>query len=91
MLCPHEDRLDAAIDADAVLEVHDVVAGLERERVDAAADVAARAAHAPLAAEDLVVGEHAHAALVVAGRQDEAAAERADDERRRRRIRARPR
>ena len=86
-----EDRLDAAIDADAVLEMHDVVARLERERIDAAADVAARAADAPLAPEDLVVGEHAEPALAVRRRQDEAAAERADDERRAGTARARPR
>src|SRR5262249_49914471 len=57
---PDEDRLDAAIDADAVLEVHDEIAGLERQRVDRRrGGVPARAADAPLAAEDLVVGENA--------------------------------
>src|SRR6185369_159945 len=56
---PDEDRLDAAVDADAVLEMDDEVAWLEGERVDAAADVATRAPDAPLAPEDLVVGEDA--------------------------------
>ena len=87
---PDEDRLDAAIDADAVLEMHDVVAVLERHRVErrGAADVPARAANAPLAAEDLVIGENAKTgALAALRRNEKAAIEHADRQRRRRRDR----
>ena len=72
------DRLDAAIDADAVVEVHDVVAldqragGGRRRRLP----VAPRPPQPPRAAEDLVVGEDAEP------RHEEAAVERAHDERR---------
>ena len=71
---PDEDRLDAAIDPDAMLQMHDVVAVLERQRVERrrAGDVPARAPDAPLAAEDLVVGENAQPgsrALARAGRE----------------------
>src|SRR6478735_3493038 len=72
--------------ADGVLEMDDVVARLGRERIDAAADVATRAPDAPLAPEDLVVGENAQSALAIRRWQQEAAAERTDDERRRRRL-----
>jgi hypothetical protein len=51
-----------AVDADAVLEVHDVVAGLERaDGVERARRVpyAARATEPAVAAEDLVVREDA--------------------------------
>ena len=71
---PDEDRLDAAIDADAVLEMHDVVAQLESERVDAATDVPTGAPDAPFAPKDLVVGEHAPTAVGVRWRQDGSAA-----------------
>ncbi len=56
-------RLDAAVDADAVLEVDDVVAGLERrDRLERRPGrVATRAAQPAFAPEDLVVGEHAEA------------------------------
>ena len=72
----HEHLLDAAIDADAVLEMHHVVARFERgdalER--GAGSVAAMATDAPLATEDLVVGEDAKTRLGCArARHDEAA------------------
>src|SRR5205814_2415683 len=45
----HHDRLDAAIDADAVLEVHDVIALAQRQRVRAdPARVLPRATNSPL-------------------------------------------
>ena len=56
-----EDRLQSAVDADAVLEMHDEVAGLERgnglER--RAGCITPRAAKAALPTKDLVVGEDA--------------------------------
>ena len=67
-----EDRLDAAIDPDAVLEVHDVVAVLERHRVErrGAADVAPRTTNATLAAEDLVIGENPQTGALPTRRRD---------------------
>ena len=71
------DRLDAAVDADAVLEMHHVVALDQRSRGGGGGGlaVAARTAQAARAAEDLVVGEDPER------RHDEAAVERADRER----------
>ena len=71
------DRLDSAVDADSVLEVHDVVAqrqstGGSRRRGLA---VPARPAQAARPAEDLVVGEHPERG------HDEAALESPDGER----------
>ena len=61
-----EEPLDAAIDTDAVFEVHDVVTRLERrDRVERdARAVTSGPAQPPVAAEDLVVGEDAEAAGV---------------------------
>ena len=58
---PDEDRLHAAVNADAVLEVHYEVTGLERadELERGSRGVAPRATDAPVAPEDLVVGENA--------------------------------
>ena len=79
---PHDNRLQAAVDADAVLQVHHVVARLQRARGRGARPlpprsrgaVAAGAAQPPRPPEDLVVGEHPQAG------QDEAGVERPDDE-----------
>ncbi len=91
VLWPTKIVLDAAIDPDAVLEMDDEVAELERsDRLErrAAGDVPASAANAPLAAKDLVVGENAQPARVRAARRDhEASVEHADRQRRRRRAR----
>ena len=72
------DGLQAAIDTDAMLQVHDISAGRQRSRGggrDRAA-VAARAAQPSRAAEDLVIGEHSQRG------NDESAIERTDHERR---------
>ncbi len=71
---PDGDRLDAAVDPDAMLEVDHVVAGLElagrrgRRRLA----IAPRAPQPPGTAEDLVIGEHPEAP------HHEAAIQRAD-------------
>jgi hypothetical protein len=83
-----EDRLDPAVDPDAVLEMHDVVATpecgnrLERD----AATVTARPPDAALAAEYLVVGENADTTFGARRRHDEPAIQHADGEGRGRRI-----
>ena len=61
-----EDRLDAAVDPDAVVEVDDVVARGERAggRRRRRLAVAARPAEAARAAEDLVVGEDPEASRI---------------------------
>ena len=85
-----EDRLDAAIDPDAVLEMHDEIARLERDGVERrrAADVPARAANTSLTTEDLVIRENAQTAPSrrARARNDEPAVEHADRQRRRRRT-----
>ena len=79
----HEDLFNAAIDADAVLEVHDVVTRLERpdgiERCPGG--VLARAAQPAITTKNLVIREHAHDV-----RNNESAAQHADRERRRQRA-----
>src|SRR5688572_4591121 len=79
---PEEDLFDTPIDADAVLEVHDVVARGERgEALDCRAGcVASRSADAALAAEDLVVGENAKTLIVTPRRNDEATMENSNRE-----------
>ena len=76
----HEDLLHTPIDPDAVLEVHDIVAGLERgEALECAAGgVASGAAKAALAAEDFVVGENAVSREFTARGGDEPSIENAD-------------
>src|SRR3954471_6541331 len=72
---PDEDRLDAAIDPDAVLEMHDVVAVLERHRVErrGTADVTASATNPTLTTKDLVIREHPKSrALARCGNQESA-------------------
>src|SRR5439155_10514349 len=79
-----EDRHDAAVDADAVLEVHDVVTLAQRQRLGGdAARIPARASDAPLAPEDLVIGEDTETAPV--RRNEEPALQHSDGQRRRRR------
>ena len=75
----YEDLFDAAIDADAVLEVHDVVTGLERpDGVEwCTGRVLARATQPTITTENLVIGKHAHDV-----RNDESAAQHTDGERR---------
>ena len=81
--CPalraHRDRLDPAVQPDAVLQVHHVVSLLQRARRGSGRRfaVAPRPPEAARAAEDLVVGEHPKR------RQHEAAVERSDGQRRR--------
>ncbi|OLE61149.1 MAG: hypothetical protein AUG10_02365 [Gemmatimonadetes bacterium 13_1_20CM_2_70_10] len=60
---PHRDRLQAAVNTDAVLQVHHVVARTQRagSRRWRRGAVAARTAQPPRAPEDLVIGEHAEA------------------------------
>ena len=55
----HEDFFNPAIDPDPVLQMHDVVAGLERaDGVKCRAGaVLARTTHAAITAKDLVIGE----------------------------------
>ena len=81
----HEHLLDPAINPDAVLEVHDVVAGFERGEIfqRCARDVPSCAAKASLATEYLVVGEHAITREIAARWHDEAAIEHTDRETRR--------
>src|SRR5690606_29579859 len=54
------DRGDPAIDADTVIEVHDIVADLERagESRWRRLSIPARTTQPACAAEDLVIGEH---------------------------------
>ena len=87
-----DDRLHPAVDADAVLEMDDVVPRLERgDRLHRRAGaVAARPPDAPVATEDLVVGEHAKPRASIRGRQHEPAVEHADRQRRRTRRAVRP-
>ena len=75
----NEDPFDAAIDADAVFKVHDIVAGLERtDGVERCAGrVLAGAAHAPITTENLVIGQNPNNV-----RDDEAATQHADRQRR---------
>ena len=79
-----ERRGETAIDADAMLEMHDVIAALERrDHVQrCAAGVFAGATDAPLATEDLVVGEDAESFAILLRRQQKAGAEHAQRERR---------
>src|SRR5918992_915489 len=72
-----EDGVDAAVDTDAVLEVHDVIAGLEcSHRLERnAARVATGAPQSPLAPEDFVIGQNPEGSG-----NHEAAAEHANSE-----------
>src|SRR5205823_9836085 len=74
----HRDRLDPAVDPDAVLEMHHVIAGLERPRRGRGRGfaIAARPPQPAGPTEDLVVGEHAQPG------QHESAVQRPDRERR---------
>src|SRR2546423_3379371 len=76
----HEHLLDPAIDANAVLEMDDVVARLERcEALECAARrVSSRAAEASLTTEDLMVGENAITSELATRWNHEAAVEDAN-------------
>src|SRR5258708_13119300 len=82
----NEGRLQPAIDADALLEVPDIVAHFERERIDGIPGrVATGAPDPPLAPKDLVVGEDPEAGSLAMRRDGEASLEHADRESRGRR------
>ena len=72
----HVNLLDAPVDAHAVLEVHHVVAGLERGKTlqSAARRVAPCTAKPALTAEDFVVGEYPIAREIRAPRRNDEAA-----------------
>src|SRR4051812_18120878 len=80
-----KDFLHTAIDPDTVLEVDDVIAGLERGETlqRTARRVPSRASETPLAAEDFVVGEDTVPGEIVARRNDNPAIEDADCQARR--------
>src|SRR6266446_5068140 len=75
-----ENLFDAAINADAVLEVNDVIAGSQRcETLDRSSRrVSPRTTNAALSTEDLVVREDAQTLIVVEWRNDEAAVQYTD-------------
>ena len=77
-----EDRGHAAVYPDAMLEMHHVVARLERRDMfeRGAGRVLPAAADAAVAAEDLVVGEDAESTGLAARRDEESSAEHADHE-----------
>src|SRR5258708_1974395 len=81
-----EDRLDPAIDADAVLQMDDDVARVERETIPASADVTPTAPDTTLATKDFMVGENAQAGIAIAGGNEPPSAQRTDDERGRREV-----
>src|SRR5687768_4078028 len=76
-----EHLLDAAIDPDAVLEVDDVITGLERrEALECSSGcIPPRPPESPLPPENFVIGEHAESRkLFAAGWNEEPAIEHAD-------------
>src|SRR3954463_6614443 len=81
-----ENLLHAAIDSDAVLEMDDIISGLESGQAcqGAAGRIPPRPAEAPLAAENLVIGEYAETRELVARRNDEPAIQDPDRQTRRR-------
>src|SRR5689334_13012046 len=68
---PNKDRLQPAIDPDAVLEVDNEIPGLERgDRLECGARrIPTRASQASFAAEDLVIGENSEPLAGVRNRE----------------------